>query len=264
MPEKASPSSAIRIIGAASLPINRGLWNFDELRFDFYRDDNAYFEAFKAGLYDVRSETDPTRWQTGYDFPAARDGRVVKETFPQRPAEIRVRFRLQHAPADLRRHPRAPGDCALLFDFEWVNRNFFYNLYQRSASFFDDCELSAYHRPADQQERALLAPYPDAVRADVLDGTWSPPVSDGSGRDRATLRQALGLLEAAGYALNGTTLRNRATGRPFAFEIMVTNRDDERLALAFSTIWRAPASLRRCASSMPCNTRSAWRRSIST
>ena len=84
---------------------------------------------------------------------------------------------------------------SLLFDFEWVNRNFFYGLYQRSASFFDDSELSAYHRPADQRERALLAPFPDAVRPDVLDGTWSPPVTDGSGRDRATLRQALDLLQ---------------------------------------------------------------------
>jgi peptide/nickel transport system substrate-binding protein len=219
------------------LPINRGLWNFDELRFDFYRDDNAYFEAFKAGLYDVRAETDPTRWQTGYDFPAARDGRVVKETFrsglpkfasdfvfnTRRPifADIRVRQAL-----------------ALLFDFQWVNRNFFYNLYRRSASFFDDSELSAYHRPADQQERALLAPYAEAVRPDVLDGTWSPPVSDGSGRDRNMLRQALKLLEAAGYALQGTALRDRATGRPFAFEIMVTNRDDERLALAYSAMLR--------------------------
>ena len=124
----------------------------------------------------------------------------------------------------------------MLFDFQWINRSFFYNLYRRSASFFDDSELSAYQRPADQNERTLLAPYPDAVRPDVLDGTWSPPVTDGSARDRTTLRQALGLLEAAGYALTGTTLRNRATGRPLSFEIMVTNRDDERLALAFSTM----------------------------
>ncbi|MFZ3336305.1 MAG: extracellular solute-binding protein, partial [Xanthobacteraceae bacterium] len=216
-------------------PINRGLWNFDELRLDFYRDDNAYFEAFKAGLYDVRAETDPTRWETGYSFPAAHDGRVVKESFrsglpkfasdfvfnTRRPifADIRVRQAL-----------------VLLFDFEWINRSFFYDLYQRSASFFDDSELSAYHRPADQQERALLASYADAVRPDVLDGTWSPPVSDGSGRDRAMLRQALGLLKTAGYELKGTTLRDRVSGRPFAFEIMVTNRDDERLALAYSTM----------------------------
>jgi peptide/nickel transport system substrate-binding protein len=218
-----------------SLAINRGQWNFDEMRFDFYRDQNGYFEAFKAGLYDVRSETDPGRWQTAYDFPAARDGRVVKDTLPtglpkfasdfvfnmRRPifADIRVRQAI-----------------ALLFDFQSINRNFFYNLYQRSASYFDDSELSAYRRPAGAAERALLAPYPDAVRADVLDGTWTPPVTDGSGYDRATLRAALALLNAAGYELKGTKLRDHATGRAFTFEIMVTNRDDERLALAFTTM----------------------------
>jgi len=215
------------------LPINRGLWNFDELRFDFYRDANAYFEAFKAGLYDVRSEADPGRWQTGYDFPAVRDGRVVKESFvnglPKFSSDFVFNTR-RPAFADI----RVRQALSLLFDFEWINRNFFYNLYRRSASFFDDSELSAYHRPADGKERALLAPFADAVRADVLDGTWSPPVSDGSGRDRANLRQALALFNAAGYAIEGTTLRERATGRPFSFEIMVTDRDDERLALAFS------------------------------
>jgi peptide/nickel transport system substrate-binding protein len=123
---------------------------------------------------------------------------------------------------------------ALLFDFQWINRNFFFNAYQRSASFFDDSELSAFHRPADAREHALLAPFPAAVRPDVLDGTWSPPVTDGSGRDRDTLRQALELLKAAGYELNGTKLRNRTTGVPLSFEIMVTARDEERLALAFA------------------------------
>jgi len=80
----------------------------------------------------------------------------------------------------------------------------------------------------------LLAPFPGAVRPDVLDGTWSPPVTDGSDRDRATLRQALALLKDAGYALKGTTLRQRDTDRPFGFEIMVTSKDEERLALAFA------------------------------
>src|SRR6202007_501691 len=100
---------------------------------------------------------------------------------------------------------------ALLFDFEWLNRTFFYNLYRRSASFFDDSVLSAYHRPAAERERALLAPFADAVRADVLDGNWGPPVSDGSGRDRAALRRALELLRAAGYELEGTMLRDHIT-----------------------------------------------------
>jgi peptide/nickel transport system substrate-binding protein len=216
-----------------ALPINRGLWNFDEVRFDYYRDSNSYFEAFKAGLYDVRSEEDPTRWQTEYDIPAVREARIVKESFPDalpKPASDYLFNTRRPVFADI----RVREAISLLFDFQWINRNFFYGLYKRSASYFDDSELSAYHRPADQYERALLAPFPGAVRADVLNGTWSPPATDGSGRDRATLRQALTLLESAGYALKGTALHDRASGRQLSFEIMVANRDDERLALAFS------------------------------
>src|SRR5580704_3979144 len=194
------------------LPINRGLWNFDQLRFDFYRDANAYFEAFKAGLYDVRAETDPGRWQTGYDFPAVRDGRVIKEAFASGLPKFASDF-LFNTRRPVFADIRVRQAIVLLFDFQWLNRNFFFNLYQRSASYFDDSELSAYHRPADEHERALLAPYPDAVRPDVLDGTWSPPVSDGSGRDRDTLREALALLRAAGYEIEGTTLRDHATHR---------------------------------------------------
>jgi len=215
------------------LPINRGLWNFDELRLDFYRDANAYFEAFKTGLFDVRSETDPGRWQTGYDFPAVRDGRVIKDLFssglPKFASDFIFNTR-RRVFADI----RVRQAIVLLFDFKWINRDFFYDLYRRSASYFDDSELSAYHRPADGRERQLLSLYPDAVRPDVMDGTWSPPDSDGTGRDRNTLRQALELFAAAGYVLDGTTLRNRVTRRPFSFEIMVKERDEQRLALAFA------------------------------
>jgi peptide/nickel transport system substrate-binding protein len=215
------------------LPINRGLWNFDELRFDYYRDANAYFEAFKTGLYDVRSENDPSRWQTGYDIPAVREGRIVKEAFANGLPKVSSNF-VFNTRRPIFADARVRQAISLLFDAEWINHNFFFDLYRRSASFFDDSELSAYQRPADAHERTLLAPFPDAVRADVLDGTWSPPVSDGSGRDRRSLREALNLLGAAGYELKGTALRERSSGRPFRFEIMVTNRDDERLALAFA------------------------------
>jgi peptide/nickel transport system substrate-binding protein len=216
-----------------ALAINRGFWNFDEIRFDYYRDANAYFEAFKAGLYDVRSENDPGRWQTGYDIPAVRDGRIVKESFPDGLPKLSSAF-VFNTRRPIFADSRVRQAISLLFDFQWVNRNFFFNLYERTAGYFDGSELSAYHRPADQRERALLAPFPDAVRSDVLDGTWSPPVSDGSGRDRASLRRALALLGAAGYALDGTTLRETKSHRPFSFEIMVRDRDEERLALAFS------------------------------
>jgi len=216
-----------------SLPINRGLWNFDALRFDYYRDANAYFEAFKAGLYDVRSEIDPGRWRTGYDFPAVRDGRIVKEAFTNGLPKLNSAF-VFNTRRPIFADIRVRQAITLLFDAEWVNRNFFFDLYQRSAGYFPGSELSAYPRPADERERALLAPFPDAVRGDVLDGTWSPPATDGSGRDRDNLKNALALLEAAGYEFKGTKLRERSSGRPFGFEIMVMSRDQERLALAFA------------------------------
>jgi len=215
------------------LAVNRGFWNFDELRFDYYRDTNALQEAFKRGLFDVRKEDDPGRWVTGYDFPALRDGKVVKESFPSglpKPS-IDLVFNTRRAIfADI----RVREAIALLFDFEWVNHSIFHDLYRRGASFFEDSELSARGRVADARERALLGSFPDAVRADILAGTWAPPVTDGSGRDRATLRRALALLNAAGYVLRGTELVARAGGKPFSFEILSANRDEERLALLFA------------------------------
>jgi peptide/nickel transport system substrate-binding protein len=215
------------------LPINRGSWNFDTVRFDYYRDGNTHFEAFKTGLYDIRAETDPGRWQTAYDFPALREGRVVKEEFPyglpkgmdglvfntRRPmfADVRVREAILQ-----------------LFDFEWINHTFFFGLYKRTASYFDGCDLSGHGVPAGAREKALLAPFPHAVRADIMDGRWSPPVTDGSGRDRAQLRRAFALFRAAGYEIKGTALTHVATGRPLVFEILTSTRDDERLALAFA------------------------------
>jgi peptide/nickel transport system substrate-binding protein len=215
------------------LSVSRGYWNFDEIRFEFYRDGNAEFEAFKKGLVDVRTETDPGRWKTAYDVPAVRDGRIVREAFSTglpRPLTAFVFNTRLPMFADV----RVREAIGLLFDAEWVNHNFFFDLYRRTASFFEGSELSARGRPADDRERALLAPYSDAVRPDVLEGAWSPPVSDGSGRDRKTLRRALALLDAAGYELHGTELRQRSTGRALEFEILVTARDEERLALAFA------------------------------
>jgi peptide/nickel transport system substrate-binding protein len=220
------------------LAINRGFWNFDEIRFDYYRDANSYHEAFKKGLFDLRTETDPGRWQTTYDFPAARDGRVVKEAFTSglpKASSFYVFNTRRAVFADI----RVREAISLLFDFEWINHNLFFDLYQRSGSYFEGSELSARGRPADAGERALLAPFPDAVRPDVLDGTWSPPASDGSGRDRSMLRGALELLTAAGYELRGGALVEARTGTPLSFEIMVAIRndtqDEQRLALMFAS-----------------------------
>jgi peptide/nickel transport system substrate-binding protein len=216
-----------------NLGVNRGFWNFDEIRFDFYRDANTQFEAFKRGLYDVHAETDPARWETGYDIAAVREERILKDAF-----ETGLPKGMAALVFNTRRRPfddiRVREAIALLFDFAWVNRNFFFDRYRRTTSYFESSELSAHGRPADARERKLLAPYPQAVGADILAGTWSPAIGDGSGRDRDTLRRALALLSSSAWELAGTSLRERATGKAFAFEILVTTRDQERLALAFS------------------------------
>jgi peptide/nickel transport system substrate-binding protein len=217
---------------ARDLPVNRGLWNFDEIRLDFYREANGQFEAFKRGLYDFRVETEPLRWHDGYDFPAVRNGDVIRDTIktglPQ-PSEFLVFNTRRPMFSDI----RVRQALTLLFDFEWINRNYFFGLYGRSASFFAGSELSAYARAADDRERELLRPFAAHLRADILDGSYRLPVTDGSGRDRATLRSALTLLSEAGYDLDGTVLRQRATKAPLTFEILVTTRDQERIALAY-------------------------------
>jgi peptide/nickel transport system substrate-binding protein len=215
------------------LAVNRGLWNFDTVRLDFYRDANSYFEAFKKGLYDVRAETDPGRWEMSYDFPAARDHRVVKEEFAYGLPKIMTAL-VFNTRRPVFADVRVREAISILFDFEWINRSFFFGRFRRTASFFEGSELAARGRSAGAAERALLAPFPGAVRDDVLAGTWSPPASDGTGRDRNALRRALALLRDAGYEPSGTLLRHRTTGTPLAFEILVPDKDQERLAIAFS------------------------------
>ena len=194
---------------ARDLPINRGLYNFDEIRIDYFRDASAMFEAFKAGLVDFRLEDDPTRWRDGYDFPAARDGRVLRATAPYGLPKGISGFAF-NTRRPIFADPRAREGLATMFDFEWINANLYAGVYRRSKSFFDDSELSAAGRPASAKERALLAPFPGAVRDDILEGRWAPPVSDGSGRDRALARTALDLLAEAGYALTRRDIGRRA------------------------------------------------------
>ena len=215
------------------LPVNRGLWNFDEIRLDFYREANSAFEAFKRGLYDFRVEIEPLRWHEGYDFPAARDGQVIRDTIKTgmpEPSDFLVFNTRRQVFSDI----RVRQALAVLFDFEWVNRNYFFDLYTRSGGFFAGSELSAYRRPADDRERALLKPFAAHIAPDVMDGSYRLPVSDGSGRDRTTLRSALTLLSQAGYEIDGTVLRQHATGTPLTFEILVSTRDQERIALAYA------------------------------
>jgi peptide/nickel transport system substrate-binding protein len=217
----------------ADLSVNRGLNNFDEIRYDYYRDANAMFEAFKKGLIDVRPEGDPTRWTTGYDFPAVRRGDVVKEGFRSGLPSGMNAF-VYNTRKPLFADPRVREALGMLFDFEWVNRNLLAGAAARTASYFERSDLSSHGRPADARERTLLAPFPGIVRDDVLEGRWSPPSTDGSGRDRDQLRTALDLLAEAGWRVRNGELRRDGTNEPFRFEMLVSTKDQERLSLAFS------------------------------
>jgi peptide/nickel transport system substrate-binding protein len=213
------------------LPIKRGLDNYDEIRVEYYRDANTMFEAFKKGLFQINAEGDPSQWNTAYDFPAVRDGRVVREIFKTRTPKGMSGF-VFNTRRPLFANIAVRKALAKLVDFEWINKNLYYDAFVRAAGYFNDSELSAVGLAADDREKALLGSFPDAVAAEVMDGTYRP-VSIGEKGERAVLREALSDLEAAGYQLNGDTLVSKATGEPFSFEILVATKEDERLALAY-------------------------------
>jgi peptide/nickel transport system substrate-binding protein len=189
------------------------------------------FEAFKAGEIDVRPEDDPGRWIGGYDFAAARDGRVVKREFDTRlPAGMSsLVFNTRRAAFEDVRVRRA---FVLLFDAEWINRSLFDNAYERTLSFFERSDLSSRGRPADNRERALLAPFSQYVRPEVLDGTFQLPVTDGTGDSRAHMRSALTLLNEAGYKLRDGRLAKNGT--QLTVEFLARTRQQERLVLSYA------------------------------
>lgn len=215
----------------ADLPANRGFNNFDTITVDYYRSVQTRFEAFKKGLIDVYTEGDPAEWQRAYDFPAVTEGRVKKQEFRTgTPANMMGFVFNTRRPVFADRKVRE--GLSMLFDFEWANRSLYFGAYERTASYWDGSELASTGRPADERERALLAPWPEAVSPEIMEGQWRPPVSDGSGRDRKVLRAALAKLGEAGYSAKGGKLAD-ASGNVLAFEIMTRSESEEKLAIAW-------------------------------
>jgi peptide/nickel transport system substrate-binding protein len=227
---------------ARDLGVNRGRFNFDTVRIEYFRDASSLFEAFKAGEIDVRPEDDPGRWVEGYGFPAVADGRVIKRELDTRlPSGMTALvFNTRRAPFD---DPRVRRAFLLLFDAEWINRNLFNGVYKRTQSFFERSELSAHGRPADARERALLAPYAQFVKPEILVGTFRLPATDGSGDNRANLQAAHRLLTEAGYqSRNGRLIKG---GAPLALEFLAQTRQQERLMLSYGrTLERLGIALR--------------------
>jgi microcin C transport system substrate-binding protein len=219
---------------AKDLPINVGHYNFDIIREDYYRDDNVSLEAFKAGAYNFRLETDATKWMTGYDFPAMRDGRAVREDIPEQRIDWMrgLIFNLRR-PRFADRRVREALDLA--FDFEWMNRALFRDSFLRIQSYFPNSDMAARGEPSPG-ELALLEPFRKELPAEVFGPAWAAPTTDGSGDEglRPNLRRAMGLLEAAGWTVRDGKLVDGKTGTPFAFEILLHDPHDERMALPFA------------------------------
>jgi peptide/nickel transport system substrate-binding protein len=216
---------------AKDKPSKLGFDNYDDIRISYFRDENAMFEAFKKGLVDVFIETSSPRWATGYDFPAVSDGRVLKETL-----ETGVPSGMYGYVMNTRRpvfeDVRVRRALADLFDFEWANQNLFSGNYSRTRSYFDGSELSAVGNPASEAELALLGDAAGSIPQAILDGTYAPPRTDGSGRDRAFLRNALEQLQAAGFKIEGRQLVG-PDGSPLTFEIMLNGPSGQALAMAW-------------------------------
>ena len=213
------------------LALGKGLWNFETVRYDYYRDANAAFEAFKKGDADVRTEGDPTRWATGYDFPAAKDGSVILEKIEQRSPAPASGFAF-NTRRKLFEDSRVREALIMAFDFEWANANLFSNAYQRTYGYYSGSELSSKGKPIDAAEKAVLGAAAAGLRADFQDGSYALPVSDGSGRDRKTLRKAVTLLGEAGWKIGDAGLVNEA-GEAFAFTISIQTKDQEKIALHY-------------------------------
>ena len=215
------------------LSVNKGRFNFDEIRFEYYREGSVMLEAFKRGAIDMRLEDDPGRWADAYDIPAVRSGDIIKGEF-----EIGLPAGMTALVFNTRRaifaNPLVRKALIAAFDFEWVNRILFNGLYKRNQSFFDRSYLSSAGKPADETERALLANYRQAVRAENLQGTETLPASDGSGQNRANQRVASQLLKEAGYVMHSGVLVEDKTGRPLTFEILANNSAQEALLLSYA------------------------------
>jgi len=215
------------------LAVNRGRYNFNQIRYDYYRDSATLFEAFKKGLVHLRPESDPGRWAKGYNFPAVKEGRVQKDEFPlQIPSGMSALVFNTRRPIFADKRVRMA--LTLLFDFNWLNKNLYHGLYARTQSYFDRSNLSSHGRPADAYERKLLEPFKELIDPEILEGTYNLPTTQGSGRNRKNRRKALSLLKKAGYELSDGTLVSKKTGAAFAFEIMAATTGQERLLLSYS------------------------------
>jgi len=213
------------------LPTEKGTDNFDVMRYEYFRDATVAFEAFKAGQIDFRTENVAKDWATGYDFPARRRGLVrLDEIRHELPTGMQAFVMNIRRP--LFQDRRVREALMLAFDFEWSNRNLFFDAYARTSSYFSNSELASSGLPKGE-ELALLERFRGRVPEEVFTQEFRLPVTDGSGNNRENLRRALGLLQQAGWTVRNQRLVN-AQGTPFSFEMLLSSPSFERVALPYA------------------------------
>lgn len=208
------------------LPVNRGQYNFDEVRYEYYRDRSLELEGLLAGNFDFREEFTAKDWATGYDKPPVKDGRIKLLTLPdERPSGAQGFF--INTRRDKFKDIRVREALGLAFDFEWSNRNLFFGLYKRTASFFENSDMKA-EGPPSPEELKLLEPYRDKLSPAVFGPPVSPPVTDGSGNNRDQLRRAVKLLAEAGWSQTPEGFKN-AAGEKLSVEVLYDTPSFERI-----------------------------------
>jgi len=235
---------------ANDLNVNVGQNNFDEIRYEYFRDATVALEAFKADQFDYRRENVARNWMTAYDFPAVRDKRVVREEFPLRSLGIMQCFAF-NTRRDKFQDPRVRSAFNVASDFEEMNKQIFYGQYRRIASYFDGTELAGNWRPDPEEvstatvppgsdrpeglELEILETMRDKVPPEVFTTPYSNPVGGNPEAVRANLREATRLLREAGYEARNTRLVNAKTGEPFSIEILLNAEDPsyERVGLFY-------------------------------
>jgi microcin C transport system substrate-binding protein len=218
---------------AKDLNVAIGQYNFDELRLEYFRDSTVALEAFKADRVDWRSENSAKSWATAYDFPAVRDGRVIKEEFPDRNRGIMQAF-VFNIRRDKYADPRLRHAFDLVFDFEEMNKQIFFGQYHRINSYFDGTELACRDLPQGL-ELAILETVRDKVPPEVFTTVYKSPVGGSSDAVRANLREAIRLLKEAGYEVRDRRLIKVKTGEQVTTELLVQANDpaSERIVLFF-------------------------------
>ena len=213
------------------LNVNIGRDNFDELRFEYFRDATVAIEAFKADRIDWRSENSAKEWATTYDFPAVKDGRVIKEEFPIRSVGVMQAF-VFNLRRDKFKDPRARRAFNFAFDFEEMNKQIFFGQYKRIASFFEGTELAATDLPQGR-ELEILESARDKVPPEVFTRPYHNPTAGNPDAVRGNLREAVRLLREAGYEVRNQTMVDAKTGEPLTLEFLVESPQFERVALFF-------------------------------